>query len=351
MITTAYVTTALQYDPTQQRQYLGVYTLPHGQVIPNVEFPQSPFIDVPPVGSIVLIIIHGSFNAAYICKLVDPSNGLSRTNLQATPNTTTGSSPVGGPFIEPGEAQIAVNSGANIFLTKMGGIHLTAGTVKDEITIDSDEINVKAGRVNLYSTSATTATRPVISVDSQSILPGFDSAILGIENPVSSIQNPLGRLLLHGITVDVLGNITIQNLAGAGGSIKITPVGNITITSSTQVSVIAPAASVTSASVSVRATDVSIDTVSASVLATDVSVDATDVSVTAASVGVTADEVSVTSPDIVLGGPAGQALATEAFVKAVFDTHIHNVFVLGPSTPPIPTSSAAPSVTTTTRAL
>lgn len=321
MITTAIVTTGLQQDTGRHRQTIGVITVPLGQVLPFVDFPQNPTIDVPSINSIVLVMVHDSANAIYLCKLVDPNNDLSRTSL---------TSPSGGkPFIEAGEYQLSVGSGASILLNNNGGIHLTSGSVKDEIVIDNDTIKVQSSVVDIHSVPKALAAQGFMSMNAKIAL---DNPV-GLDKVEFGIRNPQTGLVLYSISLGGLGEIIVKNTL-AGGSITISPVGTVTVASPVNVSIVA-ALNVTIAA------------------AAKVSIAATEVSVTATDVAVTAAVVSVTAPRITLGGPTGQALATEAFVKTAYDQHTHMVSSVGTPTsvPLLPSTAIVGVLTTTTKAL
>lgn len=328
MLTTALVTTGFQKDPSKQRHTIGVVTLPLGQVIPFVEFPQNPTIDIPPVNSIVLVEVYDSTSAIYICKLVDPNNNFSRASIPT---------PAGGePFIDSGEYQISVGSGASIMLNNIGGIHLTSGSIKDEIVIDKDKIKVQGSTVDIHSLPGAIPyiTQGFMSMDAKIGLSnpfGQDVVELGIRNPATGLAM-YSISLGGGAAGGLLGEIIIKNTV-AGGSIVISPLGTVTLASPTVVNVIAPIVSVTEAAA------VSINALKVDVVAVDVAIDAAT--------------ASIVSPIISLGGPTGQKLATEAFVKTMYDTHTHFVSATGvPTGVPVVLAGANPlALTQTTKAL
>lgn len=298
MITTAVVTTEVQRDDTLKRRYLGVITMPGGQVIPFVEFPQNPSIDIPPVNSIVLIMVHGSFNASYICKLVDPNNSTSRDSLPLPAN--------GKPFIETGEQQISASSGASIFLNNAGGIHLTAANVKDEIVIDNDTIKAQATSIDVHSVPKALVAQGFLVMNSTL---GLDNP-LGVDRVIFGIRNPQTGISMYTVSVDALGEIILKNTV-IGGSIVIALDGSVTIASPNKVTL--------------AATSVAIDALS----------------------------VSVNSPSISLGGPTGQKLATEFFVKTLYDQHTHTSNTVGnpTSVPLIPAGLIPGALTVVTSSL
>lgn len=294
MLTTAVVNTELQYDNNSQRQFYGVITMPQGQVIPFVEFPQNPSIDIPAVNSIVLINIMGDYNAIHICKLVDANNDLSRPNLPLTPE--------GNRHIQPGEYQIAISAGSSIFLDLSGGISLHSSGIQNNITIDNDLVAIAGNNIDISGNADTLVAEPFLTMDN------LCDIELGIRNPLTLIN-------LHSITMDILGNIKLSN--SAFGTIFISAVGTISLTSPLSISITAPAVSVTAA------------------------------------------KVNVTSPLITLGGNPAQRLATESFVKLLYDIHTHGGVKAGSdiTSPPIPTSlvlpitPTGPVVTLSTKAL
>lgn len=321
MITQAIVTKELTYDNDNKRQYIGVYTLPEGQNIPFVDFPQTPDIYPPVANSIVLIDVHDSYNAGFICTLSIPSNNLSRPNLPLTPE--------GQPHIQPGERQLANAAGASVFLDNSGGISLHASSVIDNITIDGTGVGVDGTIVELTAIPELLGLQPHLKLDK-------------LCNISLAIQDPLLKINLWGVRVDILGNVSIYNKLSsvtldALGGVAVLAARNVSISSALAVSVTAGgtvsvtaggAASVNAGgAVSVKAGG----KVSVSAVA--------EVNVTAAK------EITVYAPSVSLGGPDSQALATEDFVLEVFDTHTHGGVAPGTSTtsPPLIPSIAVPT--------
>lgn len=305
MFTTAQVVTAIKNDPASQRQFFGVVTIPDGQVIPTVDITQTAVVAPPSVNSTVLVWVTGSFGAKYICTLIDPHNSSSRMNLLVQ----------GKPAMEPGELQIGTNSGgASIFLNNVGGIHLTAGTLTDEIVLDNQEIKIAAGSVDIHANSTAPTLQPHLGITSSG------SIHLGIQIPTFPLATPLsgfsadsignvaistGPLLtpLGSISVGTLGVATLESGLGSGtldgglGYVKAFPTGLIELTSVLEIQAEAPT-------------------------------------------------VSINSPVINLG-IGGQRLATEAFVRLLFDLHTHTSTTPGnPTTPPLIQSTTLPGALT-----
>lgn len=275
MLTTARVTRDIQSDPSGQRQFFGVVTTPDGQVIPSVDLPQTGLITPPLVGSTVLIWTNDSYGAKYICTLIDPNNSFSRMNILID----------GKPAIEAGEVQLAAaTGGAIIFLNANGGIHLTSGSLQEEIVIDNQQVKVAASVIDIHANSSVVGVQSHLGIDS------LGSIRLGVQTP------GFPSVPVHDLHIDILGNMTLSNafgaisvsalgvatlesgpgsgtLVGGVGSVKVFPTGFIQITSATEVQVRAPVVSVDSASITL--------------------------------------------------GTAGQKLATESFVKLLYDLHTH----------------------------
>lgn len=304
MFTTAQVTTTVQLDKTSQRQSIGVVTIPDGQVIPSVDLPQNMTIEPPAVNSTVLVWVNGSFGAKFISKLVDPNNSSSRLNLKQLD---------GQPFMEPGELQIGVATGSHIFFNNTGGIHITSGNIKDEIVIDNQNIKIAASTIDMHATNLLPGIQSHVQLDP------LKGATIGFWNPLTSLElfgisvDPLGTIKLSNplgsISLSALGVATLESGPGSGtlvggvGQVKVFPTGLINIKSATEVSVTAPVVSVDSASINL--------------------------------------------------GTAGQKLATESFVKLLYDIHTHTSTTPGnPTSPPLVQSSFLPTATTTvTKAL
>jgi hypothetical protein len=294
MLTTAIVVTGLQVDKTTLRHTIGVVTFPQGMPLPFIEFPFNPHVDLPPLNSVVLVDVN-DYQSAYICKVADPNNNFTRTTLGLQTGQT---------FIEAGEMQIAVGSGAAIFLNNNGGIRLTTGNVKEEISLDNNEIDIHGTTIDIHAVPTLPTLQGFMTLDSSS-------------NATMGIRNPLTQLSLTTLAFDILGNIKISNTLTLS-SITMDPLGNITLTSPISVSINAPQATVTAPTTTVNATTVNLNA------------------------------ATVNS-----GGPGGQKLATESFVKLIYDLHVHTSATPGnPTSPPlIPGESLPLALTTVTKAL
>lgn len=312
MFTTAQVVTAVQQDPSGQRQFIGVVTIPDGQVIPTVDLHQTGTIHPPLVNSTILVWVNGSFGAKYICTLVEPANQSSRMNIPVQNQAA----------MSAGELQMApASGGASIFMNTNGGIHLTAGTIKDEIVIDNQEISIAASVIDIHRTSDLPTAQPHLGIDNLGFIhlgiqtPGFPSVLLSgfSVNPLTgSLAMSTGPQVtpLGSVSVDIFGVVTLESgvgsgtLAGGIGSVKVFPTGLVKIIAATEVQVTAPVVSVDSGSITL--------------------------------------------------GIAGQKLATESFVKLLYDTHVHTGGTLPGTLTGVPTISSISlplALTTVTKAL
>lgn len=305
MFTTAQVVTAVKNDPIYQKQSFGVVTIPDGQVIPTVDITQTAVVAPPSVDSTVLVWVTGSFGAKYICTLIDPHNSSSRMNLLVQ----------GKPAMEPGELQIGTNSGgASIFLNNVGGIHITAGTLTDEIVVDNQEIKIAAGTIDIHANSTVPTLQPHLGITSEG------SIHLGIQIPTFPVATSLS-----GFSADSLGNVSISTgpLLSPFGSVNLSTTGKATLESG-------PGSG----------------TVLGGLGSLDIFPEGLVEISSVTKIEVNAPVVSVDATQINLG-VGGQRLATEAFVRLLFDLHTHTSTTPGnPTTPPLKPSTTLPGALT-----
>lgn len=241
MFTTAQVTSSTVPDPTQARQYFSAIALPQGYQIPQVEIPQVLGVQVPAPGDIVLVWAHGAFGAKYISTLVTPDNSASRLNLLVPGSNTqasgsrdiTGTSSPAMPCMEAGEVQVGHTSGSSLFFNNVGGIHLAAATVSEELVLENNSATLHGGSLNVYANSSIPGTHGALYIDH------FNNVSLGTINPQT-------KILVNGVHSDILGNVKISNLLG---SVSINPVGEVTINAATAVTVNSLSATIRAASV------------------------------------------------------------------------------------------------------
>lgn len=245
MFTTAQVVTDFQTDTATKRQYFGVVTVPDGQPIPSVDLPQTGMIAPPVKGAIVLIWVHESNGAKFICTLSEPQNSASRMNVQ-----------IGGkPAMDPGEMQISpAVGGASILLNGNGGVHLTAGTLQDEIVIDNQRVKVAASEIDIHANPSVGAVPGLGLVRAHLGLDHSGSLHLGMQVPVfptaTSMSgfsvSPLGSVAMSAgptllptgaVSVGILGGASLESGVGSGsplgglGSVVTRPDGNVAIAS------------------------------------------------------------------------------------------------------------------------